>query len=287
MIYFYPYIGGSRSVTALKEALGARIIKLENSRYRNKTGNVVINWGNSRVPSWYDGSPILNSPSVVARAANKLLTFQHLHNDGVSTVSFTTDKDEAEDWMRTGGTVFVRSVLDGHSGEGIQVVRPTPVNNELDSIASRLYELGFEFLSEQVMNEQVEQTLPQAPLYTHAVQNDGEYRVHVFDGQVILYQKKSRRREEDGSVDTPDDNESLVRNLASGWVYRTSNLNRLERVEQLALDAVDSLGLDFGAVDIIKDTEGNVFVLEVNTAPGLGNTETIEAYRSAIVRLTE
>ena len=282
MIYIYPYMAGSKSVTALKNAVGGRIIKLENSRYSPKTGHVIINWGNSRVPDWYDGTTIINSPSAVALAANKLLTFERLHAAGVRTVPFTTSKEEAEDWLPTGGTVFVRHVLNGHSGEGIEVVRPLPTNKELDRIASELYNLGFHYASEAVMQEQEEQTLPTAPLYTHNVENNGEYRVHVFNGEVILYQKKSRRREEDGSVDTPDDSESLVRNLASGWVYRTENLRHLEVVEQIAIDAMRALALDFGAVDIIRDNNGDPHVLEVNTAPGLGNSSTLQAYSQAI-----
>jgi glutathione synthase/RimK-type ligase-like ATP-grasp enzyme len=53
-------------------------------------------------------------------------------------------------------------------------------------------------------------------------------------------------------------------------------------VENLAVEAVDAMNLDFGAVDIIMDTDNNVFVLEVNSAPGLGNTETLEVYAKAI-----
>lgn len=33
--------------------------------------------------------------------------------------------------------------------------------------------------------------------------------------------------------------------------------------------AIDALGLDFGAVDILQGTDGNFHVLEVNTAPGV------------------
>lgn len=253
-----PYKVGSASVKKLKVALNALIIKTEGSTYRPKDDHLIINWGNSQRPDWAtEDTPIFNDPEAVAVASNKLLTLQRLQEEDVSTVEFTADKNIAEFWPKA----FVRSKLTGHSGEGIEVA--TIGNIAVPSTPVRLLRLQ------------------DAPLYTRGVENHGEYRVHVFDGEVILYQKKSRRVDEDGNVVTAEGAEADVRNLASNWVYRTGNLKRLERIETLAIDAVLALGLDFGAVDIIKDADGNVMVLEINTAPGLGNTETLQAYTDA------
>jgi glutathione synthase/RimK-type ligase-like ATP-grasp enzyme len=54
-------------------------------------------------------------------------------------------------------------------------------------------------------------------------------------------------------------------------------------VQSAATEAVRCLGLDFGAVDICTDGDGQPFVLEVNTAPGLEGT-TLEKYKYAIER---
>ena len=251
-----PYKVGSASVKKLKVALNALIIKTEGSTYRPKDDHLIINWGNSKRPPWATAdTPIFNDPEAVATASNKLLTLQRLLEENVSTVEFTADSSLADIWVENNSKVFVRRKLTGHSGEGIEVTE------------------GIEIVPDG------------APLYTRGVHNNGEYRVHVFDGEVILYQKKSRRVDEDGNVVTAEGAEADVRNLASNWVYRTGNLKRLERIETLAIDAVRALGLDFGAVDIIKDADGNVFVLEVNTAPGISNTETANAYISAFQSL--
>lgn len=297
MFYIYPYMRGSGSVAVLKELLGARIIKLEGSRYRQRPGHTVINYGNSRIPSWLTG-PILNRPEAVSQAKNKLHTFERLRGAGVATVQFTTSQEEARGWLSGGHKVFVRHNLTGHSGEGIEVVTPLThavLSEEQQDLVEYLEDVhnsleGWPRIAQSIRQtiEEIEPegmttetTLPDAPLYTRAISNAGEYRVHVFNGQVILYQKKSRRVDEEGNVITPEGEEADVRNLSSNWVYRTGNLRRLERVELLAIDAVRALGLDFGAVDIIMDGEGAVYVLEVNTAPGLGNTSTQEAYRRA------
>ena len=305
MFKILPYKMGSASVKKLKTALSAMILKLEGSRYRYKDTDIIINWGNSRRPDSLLGQPVFNEPEAVAVAGNKLSTFEALEEAGVPHVPFTTSRDEAQDWLRGGHKVFARDSLTGHSGEGITVITPstTPVLSEeqqdvadlieeargaaveygLDTLASALMEVATEIEAEGMETSTV--ALP-APLYTRAVRNHGEYRVHVFDGDVILYQKKSRRVDElTGEVVTAEGEDADVRNLASNWIYRTGNLNRLERVEQLAISAVNALGLDFGAVDIIMDPSGDVYVLEVNTAPGLGNEDTLQAYTDAFLSL--
>lgn len=285
MFRIYPYKVGSASARALKDALGAMIIKLENSRYRYRNAHTIINWGNSRRPSWMSTDvPVINQPESVEIASNKLDTFERLQAEMIATVPWTTDKSLAQGWLNDGVKVFVRHSLTGHSGEGIEVISPreeSDFNVELTHIINRLRTINYHSLADNLIEdlEDISVSLPDAPLYTYGVSNTGEYRVHVFDGEVILYQKKSRRvNEETGEVVTAEGEEADVRNLASNWVYRTGNLRRLERVEELAINAVRALGLDFGAVDIIKDENGEVYVLEVNTAPGLGNEATLEAY---------
>ena len=286
----YPYKVGSKSVRALKDAItGSKSIKLENTRYRPRDTHTIINWGNSRTPSWLTNDvEILNHPQYVGVAGNKLETLKTLLEADVPTVEFTTERGDAEQWLAFGNKVYARTTLTGHSGEGIIVLQPSDIT-ELDRIAGELSALGYDYeagIISETINNQLP-SVPDAPLYTRGVSNAGEYRVHVFNGEVILYQKKSRRIDEDGNVVTADGEEADVRNLASNWVYRTGNLRRLERIEELALSAIDALSLDFGAVDIIKDENGSVYVLEVNTAPGLGNTQTLEAYVDAINKLSE
>jgi len=293
----YPYKVGSASVKKLKEALDGMIIKLENSRYRYRNGHTVINWGNSRRPSWMSNDvPVLNKPEAVAVASNKLTTFQKLSEEGVPTVEWTDIRTIAQQWLDEDNKVFVRQTLTGHSGDGITVLNPvldgkknSAVREALSDISAKLYEMGYVSSANQVVitisglpSERTQEiTVPEAPLYTKGIENTGEYRVHVFNGDVILYQKKSRRTDEDDNVITAEGKEADVRNLSSNWVYRTGNLNRLERIEQLAISAIEALGLDFGAVDIIKDQDGYVYVLEVNTAVGIGNSDTLDAYVTA------
>lgn len=77
-----------------------------------------------------------------------------------------------------------------------------------------------------------------------------EYRVHIFKGKSIRISEKDFY--EEGYV----------------TIKPTGNI---KHVRKAAKKAVEALGLDFGAVDILA-TDDECWVLEVNTAPGLGGT---------------
>lgn len=248
----FPYKMGSQSARLLSDVLDAVRVRAE-GRYLPRRGDFIINWGNSVTPTWMNayravqGAVFLNKPENVANAANKLRTFRILEAAGVSIPNYFTHASEV---VNLPGTFYGRSVLTGHSGAGIHVLR----------LGDRMVE---------------------CPLYTEAIENDGEYRVHVMNGEVIDYIKKRRR-----SGEQPNQEQNDIRNLANGWVYTRENLRRLERIEQLAINAVAALSLDFGAVDIIKNPNGDVFVLEVNTACGMSDT-TLELYSEAFSDLIE
>jgi hypothetical protein len=93
-----------------------------------------------------------------------------------------------------------------------------------------------------------------------------EYRVHVFRNKVIQACIKYKEAGNDGAGEEND----MIRNLEHGWKF--SELDACNHnLRDLAIASVKALGLDFGAVDIIKGIDGKYYVLEVNTAPGLDN----------------
>lgn len=102
-----------------------------------------------------------------------------------------------------------------------------------------------------------------------------EYRMHVFDGEVVKVHEKRKRREAD--------NHPYIRNNETGYVFL--NPREEEPDHSLAINAVETLGLDFGAVDVIRAEEsGEEYVLEVNTAPSLGENN-LERYCQAFERI--
>lgn len=284
-LLIYPYKLGSRSATSLADTFDTLKIKPD-GRYRYRRGDTIINWGSSTVPNWWSPEAeanTLNKPQAVALAANKLRTLNRLEEAGIATLEYTDNPEVAQEWDK----VFCRTVLNGHSGEGIEIWnKPAEQNDKAErylAFAHELEEAGLDVAAGQIVDiariitvQQAGEELPEAPLYTKAVANHGEYRVHVFRGRVIDYRKKSRRVEDPATPEQSD-----VRTLGNGWIFRADNLRRLERIENLALAAINALGLDFGAVDIIMDEEGDVRVVEVNTAVSM-EEQTLENYSVAI-----
>jgi glutathione synthase/RimK-type ligase-like ATP-grasp enzyme len=218
--------------------------------YKPKQSHVIVNWGSSKVPVWDDGQiEIINRPESVEIAKDKINSFIMLSAHGVSIPEYTLSPEEAKQWVSEGKTVLARTKIDGHSGEGMVVI-------------------------------QSEDDFVSAPLYTAYKKKRNEYRVHVFKGEVIDVAEKRREAARDRN-----DFENLIRSHKNGWVFCREDINITDELKQIAIDAVNALTLDFGAVDIIYNAKDNkYYVLEVNTAPALAGT-TLDSYVTAINKL--
>lgn len=250
-IIIYPYKLASSSAKELQRELksrGHRCIRVRpNGRYVPKRTDIIINWGNSQEPVWNEH--IINDPDSVSIAQNKLDALNLMQHTDVSLPSFTIDLETANQWLSEGTTVLCRTLLRGSGGRGITVVTP-----EMSGLIG-------------------------APLYVKYIKKRHEYRVHVFSGEVIDVQQKRR-------INGFEERNNQIRNHANGWVFaRNDIVAPHESVRTLAVRAVEALGLDFGAVDIIWNAHYNrAYVLEVNTAPGLEGT-TIINYANAVENL--
>jgi glutathione synthase/RimK-type ligase-like ATP-grasp enzyme len=242
-IVIYPYKMGSKSGKVLANALNVRRVYTD-GEFRNNYNHLIVNWGNSTTPRWLKGRH-LNPPFNVSLACNKGISFSKFNREGVAHPEYTFNTEQAQQWLDDGDEVYGRKTLTGHSGQGIIIF-----NNE--TICSSM----------------------ECPLYTKAVKKDKEYRVHVFNGEVIDYQQKKKKLGHEGGV-------RGIRNFTNGWIYARSDVLLPEDVKEEAIKAVSCLGLDFGAVDICTVRGGGVSVFEVNTACGLEGT-TIEKYVNAI-----
>lgn len=244
-VRIYPYNSHSRSVKLLGSSLNVRQIRREGSTYEESEGDIIINWGCGRNPTWFSGdAEWLNLPRQVHIAVNKLRFFETLRDAGYPHIlDFTKSKEEALAWLSGGSVVYCRTRLTGREGDGIVVAHS----------------------AEEVVD---------APLYTKGEGKSREYRVHIMKGKVIHLSQKKRRK------DVPDAT-SEVKNWKNGWVFTHHDITPLgEGMEEECIKAIELLGLDFGALDILTQKGEVLKVIEVNTAPGImGETE--EAYTTA------
>lgn len=237
----FPYKMGSQSAKALATTLRVKRVR---PSYDARRRDIIINWGNSRPAGFIGSVNDLNTHAGIALACNKLLTFKTLSDQGFQYLpEWTTDYAEAENKIANGETLYCRQTLTGHSGHGIIVA------DSLDKLV-------------------------RAPLYTVKTKHKYEFRVHVFKGSVIDIQQKRRRLDYTG----PD---TGIRNHSNGYIYARATVDYPNHLLTASIEAVNLLGLDFGAVDIgYRERDNKVFVFEVNTAPGLTGT-TLDKYVQA------
>ena len=242
-----PYKRGSKSARLLKkglsEALGRDVLFITPERVGLcKPSRVIINWGSSGVSD--TKATVINPASAVSVASNKLTTLSMLQLYNIPHPEYTTDKDKATGWIEQGFKVVCRTLLTAHSGQGIVVA------GSLDELVD-------------------------APLYTKYIRKQKEFRIHVFSSKILDIQEKRRS----SSV---DDHHPYIRNHANGYVFCRGDINEPYDLRGVAVSAVDALGLDFGAVDVIwNEAQDKCYVLEVNTACGLEGS-TVNKYVNAI-----
>ena len=239
-----PYRQGSRSARALADAIGGKVLRLEGSRFRPRPTDVIINWGNTTP---YTGPMIMfNEPESIRNVSNKLVFFQRLKDTLIEDLipPFWTNKDDIPD---EDFPIVCRTVLAGHSGEGIVIA------NTRDELVD-------------------------CPLYVKYIKKQDEYRIHVGvlnDGStsIISQQRKARRQD----CENPN---WRVRNHNNGFVFLRNDVNPPDAVTGVACRALQASALDFGAVDVIwNERQQRAYVLEINSAPGLEG-QTVEDYKT-------
>lgn len=237
-IKIYPYKQGSRSARALADALGGRVLRLQGSTYRPRVQDTIINWGSSSVPMPLATGTHLLNTQASVVGASNKLSAFRVMQ--AAAVQIPEFWTNETDIPDEAFPIVCRTILNGHSGAGIVIA------NDRGGLV-------------------------RSPLYVRYMKKRDEYRIHVGRNGIIAIQRKA----------IPNGTEPIdtrIRNHHNGYVFVRGDVNPPEQVLTQASSAINALGLDFGAVDIIwNNHHQRATVLEVNTAPGLEG-QTIEDY---------
>jgi glutathione synthase/RimK-type ligase-like ATP-grasp enzyme len=101
-----------------------------------------------------------------------------------------------------------------------------------------------------------------------------EYRVHVFNEEVIAIYEK---------IPNEGNTKLFKAHNCHFELKNKENCKLTVENQQVCIDAVKSLGLLFGGVDVMRDKDQNIFISEVNSAPALNGTN-IDRY---VTKITE
>jgi len=177
---------------------------------------------------------------------DKVFQYEWFAANEVPALPFTSSAEQVKQWLQDGQVVFARTLTRASEGKGIIII---------DS----------------------EDTFVGAPVYTLYRKKKKEFRVHVFQGQVVAVLEKRKKK---GGEKV----ECRIRNTANGYVFCRDNVEEPPGIRELALKASKVTNSDFKGVDIGYNEKYNeLFVIEVNSAPGMEGT-TIQQYIEAIVK---
>ena len=118
--------------------------------------------------------------------------------------------------------------------------------------------------------------------FTEYIPWQAEYRVWIYRRQHLgTYEKVMVR---------PAEYTRTGHSSHHGFAFRILESARIPRMAvEASVRSVEALGLDFGAVDVLHGKDGQFYVLEVNTAPGVESSErqVIRALARHIARWVE
>lgn len=192
--------------------------------------DVILRWGSTESFSRLQGRLELNSLEAVTNASNKYLMMKKLVEANIPTAQI--------------------------------VFNPYENANNLDEYKD---ENRCFFIRGANQNIRYDDEVTSTDLYISKPIEDKrrEYRVHVFNGEVIAIYEKVPREE----------NTKIFKSHNCDFRLRDIEVVRLSKADlQVCINAVNSLGLLFGGVDLMRDKNQNVFVSEVNSAPALNGT---------------
>jgi hypothetical protein len=180
-----------------------------------------------------------NKPQAVSIAVSKIGTYQHLHQHGIPSVDWTYSAEEAAAWLSSGCVVYHRATDHGARGAGVTVLKPT---------------------------DPAPYAFPSGGFFTKRINAKREFRLYMVNGEVSTLLEKRRRT---GSEGNP-----YVRSHGNGYVFCREFRASVDMgaFQDTGARALQALGLDFGGLDVLLKEDGSIYVLEINSAPGITET---------------
>jgi hypothetical protein len=280
MAVFVYREAGSNSAKELNEALGGiRVRGIENGLFvrrrqpvvrtvRPHRGDAVVCWGEGLQEM--EGLRLLNNAPVTG----KFEQAQKLREAGVGTVTVVRTepiqavRDEFFNLLPVPGGTIDHGRLDRTNAQVI-IQRLTQFINQPE----RTRDTWLKRSNNHIGGNDLLHPPQTADYFSKKENLVEEFRIHVFKGKSI---KAGRKVPRDGA--TPH---AWVRSLDGGWRILYNGFKSKQSMREIAVGAVEALGLDFGAVDLGRKEDRSLIVLEVNRAPGLSEG-TVNSYVNAI-----
>jgi len=251
----------------------------------------IINFG-SRTTNCYEkvalisksvGAVILNPPNIIRNASDKVTCKDLLVNKGIATPLYQLPSEITINATDVKGFnlnfPIVAKLRTGSGGKGMLLLNSTEELISWWKETKQVDEYFFEEVFQYNMKKSYEYRVSASPLLlgklcTYVDETGNKFSTHL--GEIVILRKLMRQ-------DAVDKGE-FGRNITLGNSYFTKNFKRsflknktivlLDTAVCIAVEACNACGLDFGAVDMIYDSETKQWtVLEINTAPSMGGED--------------
>jgi glutathione synthase/RimK-type ligase-like ATP-grasp enzyme len=284
----YIYYSGATDKTgkALAEALDIS----GGIKGPGQSKKVVIGWGAKTKEDVKLGKAIVfNHPNLIKVNRNKLTALQRMAAANVNVAPFiAADQIKAELAKKSSSAVGLPVIARTNYHQGGKnfwtCLTKTHVDEVIDILTNKIKKKGY---------------------FQNYVDVKEEFRLHVVNGEIIYAQRKVARTNmkeahisdqtdkikamaekkgitlDDASlqfaldyqgakIDSPD---LIIKSNTRGYKFANVKLTNVDKaLAAEAIKGVEALGLQFGAVDCVKDVDGKAWIIEVNTGPGLDGT---------------
>lgn len=247
-----PYKQVSKGAKTLATELGGLVLKLEDSDYTYKPGDVVINFGRGYQDSQYKTfATFLNPPEKILGVLDKrdyFRTMAAVCPDAIPRFWESQASISADAYP-----VACRTELEGKCGTGIVIAYG---KDEL--VSSKLY---VEFIAK---TDEYRIHLGKKSLYIYPAGVFTKPQQPWVNEEIVLITEPRV-----GSNHEPEEAGWDIRNSAPSFHYQIAT-NCPDCVVEAAKAVFEASGLDFGAIDIAYDGKADrAYALEINTAPDL------------------
>jgi len=261
---------------------------------------IVIGWGAKTDKAVNLGNAVvLNHPDRIRDNRNKLKALQIMQKSKVAVAPFITSDSVVAELGKKNAAIGLPLIARTNYHQGGKNFWPcmtrTHVNEVIDILNNGIKKKGY---------------------FQNYIDVKEEFRLHVVNGEVIYAQRKvprsnmkeahvedqmdkiKRMAEKKGAkiddatlkfameyqgskIASPD---LIIKSNTRGYKFSSIKLANVDKaLASEAVKAVEALGLQFGAVDCVKDADGKPWIIEVNTGPGLEGT----AFKNYVAAFTK
>lgn len=219
-------------------------IKMKNFNFSN---SIIIRWG-TREDINARNSIIYNNSRAISNATNKALSRRIFRDNNVSTPTLIESIDDYDNMQSTANSdrnnwVIARPHI--HSkGKNLVVIKD---RNSFVSHFNRNHSSWY---------------------YSEFVNKVSEFRVHIGHGKILGVMEKHNPNNGNVAWNRAINHSEAFTRVRQGQCDERGLRDMLAE----SIKAVEVLGLDMGAVDIMMTNDGSYYVLEVNTAPTLNSS---------------